>query len=69
MRFGSIFYIDRYFYLLTLALCEAVLRTTSYFELFKITFEARLHRAQNSMCGYQDLNLGPRHYQCRALTN
>ena len=20
-------------------------------------------------CGYQDLNLGPRHYQCRALTN
>ncbi len=23
----------------------------------------------NQMCGYQDLNLGPRHYQCRALTN
>ena len=22
-----------------------------------------------NLCGYQDLNLGPRHYQCRALTN
>ena len=47
---------------------------------FKITFRNAKHLLKvgyyNNMlllkreqCGYQDLNLGPRHYQCRALTN
>ena len=37
--------------------------------------KAQLYRARSlklrtyTLCGYQDLNLGPRHYQCRALTN